>query len=384
MESPAVAHEGPPLRYVIIGCAASIVPTHLQALAQLSAAQIVGMADISAERGAARAAEVGCPFFVDHREALAELRPDVAVITTPHLFHPSIAMDCFAAGAHVLVEKPMAVEVAEADAMIAAAESAGRILAVNFQQRFRPAIVYVRRLVESGELGALLRVLCVEPWFRTAAYYRTASWRGTWAGEGGGVLMNQAPHTLDLLCHLAGPPSKVWGWTRTVVHAIETEDTAQAMLEYANGASGYLNINTVEAGLQRRLQIVGDRMAIELVGDQLTIYRFTPALSEYRATSPEMFGSPGVASEGIEAPGDGGGHLAIYRDLQAAIREGRQPRCDGREGLLSLELASAIILSSYIDRAVTLPLDRAAYSELLASLRQGDRETGRPGDRETR
>ncbi len=370
MQSHADTSNGPSLRYVIVGCAASIVPTHLRALAQVPKAQIVGMADINAERGAARAGEVGCPFFTDHRALLAELRPDIAVITTPHPFHPPIAMDCFAAGVHVLVEKPMAVEVAEADAMIEAAEAAGRILAVNFQQRFCPAIESVRRLIDAGELGALLRVLCVEPWFRTAAYYRTATWRGTWAGEGGGVLMNQAPHTLDLLCHLAGLPAKVWGWTRTVVHAIETEDTAQAMLEYSNGASGYLNINTVEAGLQRRLQIVGDRMAIELVGDQLTIHRFTPALSEYRATSPEMFGMPGVTTEVIEAPGDGGGHLAVYQDLQAAIVEGRPPRCDGREGLLSLELASAIILSSYRDRPVTLPLDRAAYSALLAELRR--------------
>jgi UDP-N-acetyl-2-amino-2-deoxyglucuronate dehydrogenase len=375
MDSQAGTANDDSLRYVIVGCAASIVPTHLQALARLPTARIVGMSDINAERGAAHAAEVGCPFFTDHRALLAEQRPDIAVITTPHPFHPPIAKDCFDAGVHVLVEKPMAVEVAEADAMIKAAEAAGRILAVNFQQRFRPTIESVRRLIESGELGALLRVLCVEPWFRTAAYYRTATWRGTWAGEGGGVLMNQAPHTLDLLCHLAGQPSKVWGWTRTVVHAIETEDTAQAMLEYANGASGYLNINTVEAGLQRRLQIVGDRAAIELVGDQLTIHRFTPSLSEYRATSPEMFGMPGVTTEVIEAPGDGGGHLAVYQDLQAAIREGRQPRCDGREGLLSLELASAIILSSYTDRAVTLPLHRAAYSELLASLRQRDRKT---------
>lgn len=375
MESPEVAYGGTPLRFLIIGSAASIVPTHLQALAKLPGAQVVGMADISAERGAARAAEAGCPFFADHRAALAELRPDVAVITTPHPFHPAIAADCFGAGAHVLVEKPMAVEVAEADAMIAAAEAAGRILAVNFQQRFRPAIEYVRRMVDSGELGAILRVLCVEPWFRTAAYYRAASWRGTWAGEGGGVLMNQAPHTLDLLCYLAGLPARVWGWTRTVVHAIETEDTAQAMLEYANGASGYLNINTVEAGLERRLQIVGDRAAIEMVGDQVKIYRFKPSLSEYRATSPELFSTPEVETETIAAPGDGGGHLAVYRDLQAAIAEGRQPRCDGREGRMSLELASAIILSSYRDRAVTLPLDRVEYSELLASLRQGDKVT---------
>jgi UDP-N-acetyl-2-amino-2-deoxyglucuronate dehydrogenase len=379
MESPMGAPDGPLVRYAIIGCAAGIVPTHLQALARLPGAQIVGMSDISAERGAARAAQVGCRFFVDHRALLAELRPDVAVICTPHPFHAPIALDCFEAGAHVLVEKPMAVEVAEADTMIAGAEAAGRILAVNFQQRFRPAIASVRQLIDAGELGSLLRVLCVEPWFRPAVYYRSASWRGTWAGEGGGVLMNQAPHTLDLLCYLAGLPSKVWGWTRTVVHAIETEDTAQAMLEYANGASGYLNINTVEAGLQRRLQIVGDRAAVELVGDQVTIYRFAPALSEYRATTTEMFGAPRVTTEVIEAPGDGGGHLAIYRDLQEAILEGRQPRCDGQEGRMSLELASAIILSSYHDRAVTLPLDRAVYSALLAELKQGDKRTGVTG-----
>jgi UDP-N-acetyl-2-amino-2-deoxyglucuronate dehydrogenase len=361
------------MRYAIIGCAAGIVPTHMRALAQLPSAQIVGVSDISAERGAPRAAEAGCPFFVDHRALLAELRPDVAVICTPHPFHAPIALDCFAAGAHVLVEKPMAVEVAEADTMIAAAEAAGCILAVNFQQRFRPAIEYLRQLIDSGELGALLRVLCVEPWFRPAAYYRSATWRGTWAGEGGGVLMNQAPHTLDLLCYLAGMPTKVWGWTRTVAHAIETEDSAQAMLGFANGAAGYLNINTVEAGLQRRLEIVGDRMSVVLAGDQLTIYRVTPALSEYRATSTELFGSPQVAAETIAAPGDGGGHLAVYQDLQAAIGAGRAPRCDGRAGRMSLELASAIIMSSYSDRAVALPLDRAAYSALLADLRHGGR-----------
>jgi predicted dehydrogenase len=366
------ASNGPSLRYVIVGCAASIVPTHLQALARLPTAQVAGMSDIDAERGAARAAEVGCPFFTDHRALLADVRPDVAVICTPHPFHAPIALDCFAAGAHVLVEKPMAVEVTEADAMIEAADAADRILAVNFQQRFRPAIESVRQLIDAGELGALLRVLCVEPWFRPAAYYRSASWRGTWADEGGGVLMNQAPHTLDLLCYLAGLPIKVWGWTRTVVHAIETEDTAQAMLEYAHGASGYLNINTVEAGLRRQLQIVGDRAAVELAGNQVTIYRFTPALSEYRATSTDLYGSPGVESEVIEAPGDGGGHLAIYRDLYEAIVEGRQPRCNGREGRMSLELASAIILSSYRDRPVALPLDRAAYSALLAELRHAD------------
>jgi UDP-N-acetyl-2-amino-2-deoxyglucuronate dehydrogenase len=367
------------LRYAIIGGAAGIAPTHIRALQQLPGAQIVGLSDINAESGTARAAEVGCPFFVDHREMLAELRPDVAVICAPHPFHPPLTLDALAAGAHVLVEKPIAVSVGEADTMIEAADRAGRFLVVSFQQRFRPAVEYIRRLIEAGELGALVRVLCVEPWYRPATYYRSASWRGTWKGEGGGVLMNQAPHTLDLLCALVGLPHKVWGWTRTIVHAIEVEDTAQAMLEYSNGAPGYLNINTVEHGLKQRIEIIGDRAALEWVGDQLTIHRFKESLSDFRANSTAMYAAPEVVSEELTLPpGDGGGHLAVYRDLQDAIATGRTPRTDGRSAIMSLELANAITLSSYTDRALTLPVDRAAYSALLEELRgkrQADKMT---------
>jgi predicted dehydrogenase len=366
-----------PLRYVLIGCGGIIAPTHIAALAQHPGAQLIAMSDIDATRGAERAASTGCSFYTDHRAMLAEIHPDVAVICAPHPFHTPLARDCFAAGAHVLVEKPMAVEVAEADAMIAAAEQAGRILAVNFQFRFRPAAVKARELIASGALGELVRVLCIEPWYRTAAYYRSAGWRGTWRGEGGGVLMNQAPHTLDILCHLVGPPAKVWGWTRTRAHAIEVEDSAQAMLEYPNGAPGYLHVSTVEAGSRRRLQIVGDRGALEIADSGLTLTRFEQPLSEFRESSAELFAAPGTTTETIEIPsGDGGGHLAVYRDLHAAIVEGRAPLTDGREGRMSQELAKAITLSSYTERLVALPLDRGAYSELLAELRTGKRVSG--------
>src|SRR5689334_20972792 len=130
---------GTPLRYAIIGGAAGIAPTHIRALQQLPGAQIAGLSDINAEGGKARAEEIGCPFFVDHREMLDAIKPDVAVICAPHPFHPPLALDAFAAGAHVLVEKPMAVSVADADTMIEAADRAGRLLVVSFQQRFRPA-----------------------------------------------------------------------------------------------------------------------------------------------------------------------------------------------------------------------------------------------------
>jgi predicted dehydrogenase len=364
--------DNPIFRYALIGGGGGIAETHLKALAQVPGAQVVGLSDINAERVALRAAELGCSYFTDHRDMLNELKPDIAVVCTPHPSHAALVIDCLEAGIHVLVEKPLAVEVAQADAMIAAADAANRILAVSFQQRFRPIIDHVKRLIEAGEIGSLVRVMCVEPWFRTDTYYRSASWRGTWAGEAGGVLMNQGPHPMDLLCYLVGEPTSVVGWIRTAAHEIETEDSAQAMLEFANGVPGYLNINTVEAG-KRRLEIIGDKAAVEVSGTQLTIYHFNPSLSDYRSTSPEMWGTPAIASETLDLPGDGGGHLAVYQDLQAAIVEKRRPRCDAREARMSLELANAITLSSFTRSSVALPLDRDAYSTLLSELRMGQR-----------
>lgn len=361
------------IRYVVIGCGAGIAAHHLLALEQISDARIVGMSDVDAARGAARAEKQGCPFYTDHRSLLKQEHPDVAVICTPHPFHASIALDCFDAGAHVLVEKPMAVQVREADEMIAAADAAGRLLAVNFQNRFRPVVERARTFVAQGALGALVRVLSIEPWYRTAAYFHAATWRATWKGEGGGVLMNQAPHTLDLMCHLAGEPVRVMGKTRTRYHAIECEDTAEAMLEYVNGAPGYLYVSTGETGVAPRLQVIGECGALELVGNQLRTYRFAEPLREHMLTSAELYTGPDTTVETIELEDDSGGHLAVYRDLEAAIQNGGQPRTNGREGRMSLELANAIIFSSYQRTSVELPLDRAAYAELLTALQAGKR-----------
>lgn len=366
MTTPSTA-----LRYALIGAGAGIAYTHLAALAQLPEATIVGMADVQREPTESRAAALGCPYSSDHRAMLDAVRPDIVVITAPHPFHADLAVDAFAAGAHVLTEKPIAVEVAEADRMIDAADRAGRLLAVSFQQRFKPSVEYARSLIDTGVIGPLVRVLCVEPWYRTHAYFRAAGWRGTWQGEGGGVLLNQAPHPLDLLGWLAGPPARVWGWTRTLRHSIETEDSAQAMLEYPNGAPGYFTASTIETGSARRLHIVGENGALEMVGDRVTVQRFTPSLSEYSATTQELYRGPDTASETHDLPGDGDGHLAVYRDLHAAIAEGRAPRCDGRGARLSLELANAITMSSFQGGPVDLPIDRAAYHSLLRELRAG-------------
>ncbi len=362
------------LRFAIIGCGGIIATTHINALKQIPNAEIVAMCDINAETGAPRAVDVGCAFFTDRHELLATVKPDVVSICTPHPFHAPVAIDALAAGAHVLTEKPMTIEVAEADRMITAADAAGRVLAVNFQQRFKPIVERAKSLVDQGDIGALVRVLVVEPWLRTFAYYKLSTWRGTWEGEGSAVLLNQSPHTLDLLCHLAGEPRKVWGWIRTLYHQIECEDTFQAMLEYPNGAPGYITSSTGEAGAPGRIQIVGDRGAIELVGDNLTTYRFNPALKEHLRTNPAPFAQPGSEVETVHLPGDAGGHLAVYLDLINAIQTGSRPRTDGRSGLMSLELANAITLSSFSERAITTPLDRNEYHQLLQDLIAGTRK----------
>ena len=362
------------LRFAIIGCGGIIATSHINALRQIPNAQIAAMCDINPDTGKPRADEVGCPFFLDYHELLDKVRPDVVSICTPHPLHAPIAVAGFEAGCHVLTEKPMSVEVAEADRMIAAADKAGKILAVNFQQRFKPIIERAKSLVASGEIGPLVRVLVVEPWLRTAAYYKLSTWRGTWEGEGSAVLLNQSPHTLDLLCHLAGEPHKVWGWIRTLYHAIECEDTFQAMLEYPNGAPGYITSSTGEAGVPGTIQIIGDCGALQIAGDKLSVYRFTPPLKEHLRTSKEPFGQPNAEMTVEDLPGDAGAHLAVYKDLVAAIEEGRQPRCNGREGLMSLQLANAITLSSFTKRAVTLPVKRARYKALLNDLKSGKKK----------
>ena len=347
------------LRYGLIG-AGVVAPLHLDAIAALDDAELVGISSLD-------------PEHLDVDELLA-LEPDVVVICSPHPSHAALAIAALEAGAHVLVEKPLAPEAREADTMIAAADRAERLLGVCFQQRFRPVIVAARELIAGGRLGELVRAEIVDPLYRPNAYYGTASWRGTWEGEGGGVLMNQAPHTLDLLCHLAGPPAQVWGVSRRRSQPMEAEDTATALLEYPNGAVGTLAVSTTEPGVQR-IELVGDRGRIEIVGETLTFQRFEPPLSEHLPTATGMFDQPSLVAEDVELPSGEGDHLAVHRDFAAAIRSGGVPRAPARDALWSLELANAIVLSTHSGRAVPLPVDRDAYAALLADLRSGKVKT---------
>ncbi len=356
------------LRYGVIG-AGVVAPLHLDAIAALDDVELLGISALDHEAALALAQRAGCATFSDHRDLLA-LEPDVVAVCTPHPSHPALAIAALEAGAHVLVEKPLAVEVRDADAMIDAATRADRLLGVCFQQRFRPVVAGARELIENGRLGELARVSIVDPLYRPWSYYGTAGWRGTWEGEGGGVLMNQAPHTLDLLCHLAGPPATVWGASRRRSQPMEAEDTATALLEYGNGAVGTVAVSTTEPGVQR-IELVGDRGRIEIVGETLTFDRFEPPLSEHLPTCMEMFGQPTPERESVALPAGRGDHLDVHQDFAAAIRTGGVPRAPARDARCSLEVANAIVLSTHVGYAVPLPVDRDAYAALLADLRAG-------------
>lgn len=356
------------LRHAVIGAAAGVFNMHRDAL-KLPQVQVVGMADINAEVGQQRADEFGCAFYTDYQQMLAVEHPDVVTIMTPHPLHARFAIDSLRAGSHVLVEKPMAVQVAEADAMVEAAQQNQRTIGVIFQHRFRPEVIAARKLIQEGHLGTLQHIEMTVVWPRTASYYNQASWRGTWAGEGGGVLMNQAPHNLDVLCHLVGKPQRVFGWTGRKVHHIQTEDSVQAVLAWANGATGSLHISTAEADVPETLKIVGTRGNLDIYKNALKFRQLESDFIEFAETSSEPFAAPKAHDVAVELGQSKGNHAAVYQNFYHSLLNQTPFTSAGAEGSMSLELANSLIYSSHTHSEVELPLDRAKYAALLERLK---------------
>lgn len=354
------------LRYVIVGIGAGVFYQHEPAR-DLGIFELVGAMDVT-ENGRRRAGELGVPFHDDLELLLSETRPDAAVILAPHPLHAKVTIQLLDAGVHVLVEKPIAVRTSEADAMIEAARRNGRKLAVNFQHRARGEMRTLARLVEEGQLGRIQAVHMVAAWPRTKFYYNTGAWRGTWRGEGGGVLMNQAPHNLDLWCFMFGLPKRVFAWTRNLMHDIEPEDTVHAICEWQDGALGSLHISTAEAGRAETLEVVGTKGSVVVSDRKLTFRSLKEDFAVTAQTSAEAI--PVITAEPSETallPGDGH-HLDVYRNFHDAVVNGAPLLASGEQARDSLELANAMVLSSYENRPVELPLDRDRYDALLDKL----------------
>lgn len=331
--------------------------------------RLAAVVESAAEVAEQTAKQYGVPAFATHRELLRAGVCEAVSIATPHTSHADIAVDCLRAGLHVVTEKPMAESVAAADRMVRAARAARVAFGCVFQMRLDPVVRRALEIVESGRLGALFRATLVFRDFRTQTYYDSNVWRATWKGEGGGVLLNQAPHHLDVFTRLAGLPEAVLGRLSTRLHRIEVEDHAEAILRYRGGATGYILCTTNEPTRGNFLEISGDRGRLVLREDTLEFCTYRKGLRELAARSPEMWGRPEVAPVKTAVKARKITHADVFRNFARHVLHGEELLCDGASALDSLELGNAITLSHFKGKEVRLPISRLAYAALLKRLR---------------
>jgi predicted dehydrogenase len=293
----------------------------------------------------ARFTELGARFgvpCVSQEEMLADPAVDVVCICTPSGHHAAQTIAAANAGKHVLVEKPMALNLADADAMISACEQAGVKLGVTFQSRAKPLFQRIRRAIEAGDLGELTLGLVTLPYYRPMAYYNQADWRGTWAADGGGVLMNQGIHQVDLLLWFMGDPVEVQAYADTQYHDVEVEDVLAATLRFENGALATITASTTAGtGFAPRIEVYGTQGGIQTEGDAVVRWLLSHAAQatvEPLEASAAADAGAGGDPRGISAAG----HIALFRDFVHALRGNRAPLVDGAEGRRSVAAVLAV------------------------------------------
>jgi predicted dehydrogenase len=322
----------------IVG-AGNISETHARAAAAIPGVRIAAVYGDNRAKAAALAGQHGAAACDDFDAFLAHRPMELVAIGSPSGLHAAQGIAAARRGLHVLVEKPIDITVEAADALIAAAEQSGVRLGVFFQDRFKPDIVRLKRIVDEGRLGRLLFVDARVPWYRPPEYYGSSRWRGTWALDGGGALMNQGIHTVDLLLWLAGDVDRVQAVAKAALHDIEVEDTAAALLEFRSGAVGVLAATTATyPGYARRIQVTGTEGTAVIENDRLVCLDFKNPGDE--RVEPAAEGRQASAASPVVA--DIGPHRAVFEDFLQAIEAGRTPRCDGREARRSVALVCAI------------------------------------------
>ena len=315
--------------------------------------------------------EKGVKVFGDGEELIRSGLAEAVVIATPHFQHAALGMAAFGQGLHVMCEKPIAAHKADGERLIAAhREHAGLVFAAMFQFRAEPRYLKIRQLLQEGALGEIVRFNWINTdWFRTEAYYASGGWRATWRGEGGGVLLNQCLHNLDMMQWLCGLPKRVRGFCQIGrFHRIEVEDNVTAFLEWGNGATGVFVSSTGEAPGTNRLEIAGSRGRLVLENDRLTLTRNDADMMEFSRTAQAGFLKPGSSQEEIIFEREAAPHAVLLRNFAEAIRAGAPLIAPGEEGLASLELANAILYSSLQEATMELPLDGAAWEKKLKEL----------------
>ena len=293
---------------------------------------------------------------------------EAVLIATPHYQHPTLAAEAFEAGLHVMCEKPAGVYTLQVREMIAAADKHPELnFGMMFNQRTNCVYRKVKEMLENGELGEMKRMSwIVTDWYRTQFYYDSGAWRATWAGEGGGVLLNQCPHQLDLLQWLCGLPAKVHAFTHEGKwHDIEVEDDVTAYLEFANGATGVFITTTGDAPGTNRLEITGTKGRVICDGEEVIFDRLAVDEREWCKTCPQGFEKPACERVAVETDGLNIQHPAVLNAFADKIAGKGELVADGREGINGLMLSNAIHMSSWLGETVSLPIDEQKFYELL-------------------
>lgn len=296
---------------------------------------------------------------------------DAVLIAVPHYQHPTLAVRAFEKGLHVMCEKPAGVYTLAVREMNEAAKKSGKVFGMMFNQRTNCVYRKMHELVHSGELGAIKRVnWIITDWYRTQSYYDSGSWRATWDGEGGGVLLNQCPHNLDLIQWICGMPIRVRAFCHEGKwHDIEVEDDVTAYLEYPNGATGVFVTTTGDAPGTNRFEITLEMGKLVCVlsneGTSLTLYKLAENEREFCRTCPQGFEKPAMEIIEVETDGQNPQHNGVLKAFAANILRGEPLVAGGEEGINGLTLSNAMHLSSWLDRTVELPLDEELFlSEL--------------------
>lgn len=308
--------------------------------------------------------------FTDSAKMISSGEIDAILIATPHYSHTTIGIAALKAGLHVLVEKPISVHKADCERLIAAHKNKKQVFAAMFNQRTDTYYQKIRELVRGGELGEIRRVTwTITDWFRSEAYYASGGWRATWAGEGGGVLLNQCPHNLDLYQWIFGLPDKVRGFCQFGRHHdIEVEDDVTAYFEYKNGMTGVFITSTGEAPGVNRLEVSGENGRLVYESGKLQYIRNEIGMTEFSRTTTGSFNRPPVWNVEIPLQQAGEQHLGIIKNFTAAALDGAKLIAPAAEGIHSVELGNAILFSSLLGKTVDMPMPASKYEAQLKKL----------------
>ena len=306
--------------------------------------------------------------FTDSSELISSGLCDAVIVATPHYSHPTYSIEAMRNGLHVMCEKPVGVYVAQAREMIYEADRHPELkFAAMFNQRTNWLYKKVKEIMDSGELGEMRRtVWLITNWYRPQAYYNSSPWRATWVGEGGGVLLNQCPHNLDLWQWICGMPSKVYakmGFGKW--HDIEVEDDVMACVEFPNGATGMFVASTADIPGNNRLEIVCDKGTVICDGSKIILHKLDMSETEFSKTNNEPYAYPHYTTEILAADSENQQHIGVLNAFAAAILKDEPLIADGREGINSLMISNAMHLSAWTNREVNIPFDEDQHLALL-------------------